>query len=301
MGQLAEIIGVLEKGNNLKVVAPETKGQAVNRPVPMEKPGLGFPKLSMKSLFSLKQEKAFRPINLALISVLIIAGTLGFFFTREFQLRKQTLLQLTRVETDRQNLEQSVAQLRDEVNKQRQEVDRLLADLKAANAKAAMVDTLEASHRTEIGKMTKLYENQLQTLKRVLETREELMRTLETNFESIRKLLDRGVPTAASVIAIQSSGTAVQAGQFGKTVSVGGNVPSGQVLMVNQQHRFIIINFGPAEGAQAGRFVEIQNKGKSIGQARIERVYQTLSAASVLSDDTLRRVKTGDSVFLALS
>ena len=164
-----------------------------------------------------------------------------------------------------------------------------------------MVDTLEASHRTEIGKMTKLYENQLQTLKRVLETREELMRTLETNFESIRKLLDRGVPTAASVIAIQSSGTAVQAGQFGKTVSVGGNVPSGQVLMVNQQHRFIIINFGPAEGAQAGRFVEIQNKGKSIGQARIERVYQTLSAASVLSDDTLRRVKTGDSVFLALS
>lgn len=292
MSQLAEIIGVLERESHSKTQMPEFKANVSNKPVfPI------FQKLAMNPMLHLKKEGAFRPANVILIGALVGIGILGFFLMRQFQLRQETLAQLSRVETERSNLEQAVADLRAELEKQREDILKLTADLEAASAKAAMVDTLQESHRTELSRVTKLYEGELQSLQGALKSRDSLIKSLESNLEGVRKLFERGsaaAPSAASAGLPSSREASV--GPFPAQ-----GIPSAKVMMVNQANRFVIVDLGPAAGAGIGRFLQIYHGGKSIGQARIERVYQTLSAATVLSDDTLERVQAGDTVYLALA
>ena len=71
-------------------------------------------------------------------------------------------------------------------------------------------------------------------------------------------------------------------------------------MLVNRWHRFVIVNIGPSNGAQIGRTVEIYQNGKLLETGKIERVYQTLSAASIISEDVLERVNSGDAIYLGL-
>jgi hypothetical protein len=282
-------------GKKLEIKSPSKNG---------DRNGQSFSKLFMNPILNLKQEKAFSPLLVGLILALIGTGTLGFFFIHEFQLRKQTISKLVQVESERSSLEQSVAQLRKEVAKQREELEKLAGDLKEANTKAAMVDTLQTAHQVELDRVTKLYDNQLSSLKQVLEVREGLIQTFESNLVSIRRLLERNSQAASAPnVAVGMPLASVNANNNeASKKSVQTSIsPAGKVVAINQANRFILLSYGPTEGAQMGQYIQIHHGGKFLGQGRIERVYQTLSAATILSDDTLRQVEVGDPVFLTFS
>jgi hypothetical protein len=78
-------------------------------------------------------------------------------------------------------------------------------------------------------------------------------------------------------------------------------VKKGMVVQVNQTHHFIITSLNRAQGVELGQTVQIYQEGAPLGVGRVERVYETLTAVTILSEDTLERVKTGDQVYLAIA
>lgn len=240
---------------------------------------------------------------LFLVLALLGAGAFAFLFVRELSLHQSAVSQLTQAEQERAELSQAVSQLRTEVTEQREEISRLVADLKAANAKAGLVDTIRSEHEAELARMQAHYEEQVGSLRDILQIRDEVIATFESNLNSIRELLkgpaselDEGFAGARR--AIQSR--TIAAGGLKPSVPPGMSVPQGRVLKVNPEHHFIVVSLGPNEGAQEGRYVQLYRSGTFLGEGRIDRVYQNLSAATVLSEDTLSHIREGDQVFLVL-
>ncbi|MFC1646502.1 hypothetical protein ACFL2Y_04935 [Candidatus Omnitrophota bacterium] len=69
---------------------------------------------------------------------------------------------------------------------------------------------------------------------------------------------------------------------------------SGEVLLINKEYSFIVINVGAVNGVEEGDAFEISHIGIPLGQVRIEKVHERMSAANLLPGLNIRQVKEGD-------
>lgn len=256
-----------------------------------------FSRTLVEPITSLKKGGFPRPnIKAAAIALLFVgAGAIGFLFVRESVLRRQAMTQLTKTEQARAGLEQSVSQLRIDVSHQKEEISRLVTELESANKKAAEVEQIRSKHEAELADMKKLYEGQIGELKKTLEDREGFIVSLQNSIQSLKERLEAPSQEAASIQGAAAEPSAVSV-PIARTA--GERPASGKILMIDEKHRFIVVNIGPAQGAASGRFVQVYQGGQPLGQARIDRVYQNLCAATVVGEDVLKRARKGDLVFL---
>lgn len=245
--------------------------------------------------------------NLALIFALVVAvaaaGALGFLFTRESAARRQMAVQLELAHDEQSRLEQSAAKLASDAEDQQSKLQKLTLDLSEANAKAVLIDTMRSEHEVELSRVKTFYETQISALKEVVQMRDQLARTLQSDLETIKRLLERGAVSATVGVAIPDTSSETSAQMVSQpTVEsiIASAQRSAQVLAVDRENRFLVTDLGPAEGAHAGSFIQIYRGHKHLGQARIDRTYQTLSAATIISDDLLEQVQEGDKAFLRL-
>ncbi|MBI3999339.1 MAG: hypothetical protein HY351_01875 [Candidatus Omnitrophica bacterium] len=256
------------------------------------------PKLSMEPLkLNTESGKPNAAFVLFVALAVVAVGALGFFLWREFSLRRETVLQLTEARSQQVRLDQTVSELKAEVASQKEEIDRLISDLSAAMTKAALVDTMRSAHEAEITRIKGIYENQTASLRGVTELKNELVKTLQTELRALRSIFERDVVTVP--VAARTNEPNFAQGS-GIAAFSGFKPPSGKVLSVDHDNRFLIINIGPAGGARLDGLVQIHHKGNPVGEGRIDRTYQNLSAVSILSNDVLEHVEVGDQVFLAI-
>ncbi|OGX04110.1 MAG: hypothetical protein A3G87_07460 [Omnitrophica bacterium RIFCSPLOWO2_12_FULL_50_11] len=288
IGELKENGNRAEKKEEDRV-NPKPEEQKLESPESEMKPSLlsqiGVPRLSL----------------LFLVFALLGAGAFAFLFVRESSLRQGAVSQLAQTEQERLELSQAVSQLRIEVAEQREEISRLVADLKAAHVKAGLVDTIRSDHEAELARMKAHYEEQTESLRSILQIRDEVITTFESNLNAIRELLK------SNTAAVEPRSAKAQAASGGRMSPARGirpagrpgvAVPTGRVLKVNPVQQFIVVNLGSNEGAQEGLYIQIYRGGTFLGEGRIDRVYQNLSAATIVSEDTLSSIQAGDKVFL---
>ena len=246
--------------------------------------------------------------TVALIFALVVmtgaTGALGFLFTRESALRKQAGIQLELVQDEQSKLEQSAAKLRTDAELRQTEIQKLTLDLKEANARAALAGTVQSQNETEITRVRSFYEAQITALKEVVRMRDRWARNFQSQLEAIRRLLERSAVSGSVGAAVPQTSTETLAPNVTAPSApplATANVPvTGKVLAVDFGNRFIVTDLGPVQGAQAGSVIQIYHGQDYLGQARIDRTYQDLSAATVISDDLLERVQEGDQAFLTL-
>ena len=188
---------------------------------------------------------------------------------------------------------------------------KLSSELKRTQPKADLIDKLREDHAEELSRVKSRYETQISGILKTLETKDKLIKSLQSNLKNIRSMLEENkvvlaAPTAAGAVVSEvpeapPTPTNLLTGVAPINSSAEFHPSTGAVLMINQDYQFIVVDIGAAEGAQVGRFVQIYQKGQIIGQGRIDRVYQDLSAATILSEDTIAHVQQGDQVVLALS
>ncbi len=70
----------------------------------------------------------------------------------------------------------------------------------------------------------------------------------------------------------------------------------GKVLVVNREFNFVVVNLGSKDGMQVGTKVNILRGNKKIGSAQVERVYENMSAATLLVEEQKGQIKEGDSI-----
>jgi len=70
----------------------------------------------------------------------------------------------------------------------------------------------------------------------------------------------------------------------------------GQVLVVNREFDFIVVNLGQDDGMKTGALLEVSRGGKILGRVEVEKIYGNMSAAIILPDTNKDKLKEGDSV-----
>jgi len=70
----------------------------------------------------------------------------------------------------------------------------------------------------------------------------------------------------------------------------------GKVLVVNREYDFIVINLGQKDGVNLGDTFEVLRKDKSLGQAKVEEVRDTMSVATPGTKDMIKQIKEDDRV-----
>ena len=70
----------------------------------------------------------------------------------------------------------------------------------------------------------------------------------------------------------------------------------GKVLVVNREYDFIVINLGQKDGVNLGDAFEVLRKDKSLGQAKVEEVRDTMSVATPGTKDMIKQIKEDDRV-----
>lgn len=70
----------------------------------------------------------------------------------------------------------------------------------------------------------------------------------------------------------------------------------GNVLVVNKDYNFVVINLGNKEGVKAGSVFNVYHNDKYIGDVKVEKVHESMSAAGFASANIKDGVSEGDKV-----
>ncbi|MDD4909913.1 MAG: hypothetical protein PHR44_04450 [Candidatus Omnitrophica bacterium] len=76
--------------------------------------------------------------------------------------------------------------------------------------------------------------------------------------------------------------------------SAGETGNSGKVLVVNREYNFVVIDLGVEDGIKAGEVLSLYRDNRLLGDIKIEKVHESMSAANMLSEGMKDRVKEGD-------
>jgi peptidoglycan hydrolase CwlO-like protein len=70
----------------------------------------------------------------------------------------------------------------------------------------------------------------------------------------------------------------------------------GRVLVVNKEYNFIVIDVGQNDGVEKGVAIEIREGTELLGKAEIDKVYETMSSATLLPGANINFIKKGNLV-----
>ncbi len=70
----------------------------------------------------------------------------------------------------------------------------------------------------------------------------------------------------------------------------------GKVLVLNKEYNFVVVNLGSKEGVVVGDQFSVYRGDKYIGDVKVEKVQEAMSAAGFLIEGVKNKVKEGDKV-----
>ena len=73
-------------------------------------------------------------------------------------------------------------------------------------------------------------------------------------------------------------------------------VVSGQVVVVNREYDFIVMNLGKHHGLSVGQEFHVVRDNQVLGKVKVEKVYDELSAATILPESQKNNIREGDLV-----
>ena len=71
------------------------------------------------------------------------------------------------------------------------------------------------------------------------------------------------------------------------------------VLVVNRKFNFIVANLGRLGGADLGTSLDVYRNGKLIAKTKIEKLYDNMSAATILPEWKNAKIKEGDKIYFS--
>jgi archaellum component FlaC len=206
----------------------------------------------------------------------------------------------TRVEEDLTRVKQELAKSQDELIKvveaketlarsvedREKEIGRITKDLEQTRSEAKQVNAQLAEIQSERDTMKRQLAD-LERAKMDLETK--VMELSEKPTVELEKVLVTGDDTA--------SGSPSAAGAAVLPVSTTARVPSeGQVVVVNREYDFVVMNLGKNQGLSIGQEFQIVRGNEVLGKVKIEKIYDELSAAAILPESKKSSIREGDVV-----
>jgi len=83
---------------------------------------------------------------------------------------------------------------------------------------------------------------------------------------------------------------------LGTIVVAPGEIPEGEILTVNKEHNFVVINLGEKHGIKPGQTFSVYRKKRFRGDLQVVKVQEDLSIANLLPDTKINSLRKGDRV-----
>ena len=74
------------------------------------------------------------------------------------------------------------------------------------------------------------------------------------------------------------------------------SLADGQVVVVNREYDFIVMNMGKNHGLSVGQEFQVVRDSQVLGKVKVEKVYDELSAATILPESQKENIREGDIV-----
>lgn len=265
-------------------------------------------------------------IGLALLvvaSVFFLSSTVAFFISgeKEKQKRMQLEEELKKIEEAKSVLEGELDEvkvvnkdLESKLNSAREQAQKIAEELarekEGRNILTAQLD--EEKKRTDqlVADVMKEKEARLELVQQ-LSKAEESYRELKTKLDLMidaKETLEARLKDLLAKKGVELESIEVGGGYQGRG-SASTSVPAAEeglggasagrktnVLVVNKKFSFIVTNIGTSDGAEAGRELDVFRDGEMIARAKIEKIYDNMSAATLLPEWKDAAVKEGDLV-----
>jgi len=189
----------------------------------------------------------------------------------ELALLKDQMTQMTKQLTEEQQAKDALATSIDE---RQREIDRLNKDLAQAR-----------SERGSLAEQVTTLKGEQEALQAQLAKAEQAKTELETK---VLELSEHPSVELEKVIVTSASPSAASSSQLPAT--------QGQVVVVNREYDFIVMNLGKRQGLALGQEFQIVRGQQVLGRVKVEKVYDELSAAAILPESNKDAIREGDLV-----
>ncbi len=109
-----------------------------------------------------------------------------------------------------------------------------------------------------------------------------------------------GQPGASGTQPAAPGGAAVTPATATAPINMSGGVGFGklvgQVLVVNKEFAFVVINLGQKDGLKESLVFDVYRGQQFLGKVQVERIYDTMSSAVILPEFNKEEIKEGDMV-----
>lgn len=192
-------------------------------------------------------------------------------------------------------------ELADQIVEEKQAVEDAKAELTSAQAELDdATDRLETERREKLALADELAKAKQDT-KKVQDDLTQLRQAKEALERRVKEMMTAGT-TPETIVVTPSAGAAparpvppVQQVPPLKGASTA-HASSGTVLVVNKEFNFIVVSLGEKDGLKSGQSLEVLRANRVIGKVQVERVYENMSAANLLPEQTKTEIKEGDTV-----
>lgn len=262
---------------------------------------------------------------LAALSLVVAGAAIYFLIDKGERLQAvQRDLQLAEAEkTDLkariENVQQLKARAEEELASVQRELEQSTDELtKSLQSQETLTRSVEDRER-EIGRLTKDLEqargdvtrssNQLAKLQAERDDATRKVADLEKAKSDLENKLmasdqptvelDRVMVSGAGGSGDSGSIMPVSASPYGSSLggsSISAPAGEGQVVVVNREYDFIVMNLGKNHGLAIGQEFQIVRGSEVLGHVKIEKVYDELSAAAILPDSKKSSIREGDTV-----
>ncbi len=206
-----------------------------------------------------------------------------------------------------QDIQQAKTKVEEDLTRTRKELAESHVQLvKAVEAQGALTHTVEdreqeiahlTNNLTKAQEETKALSAQLAQLQTERDTLKQQLAGLErAKGELESKALELSERPAVELEKVRVTNEQSQ----GSQAASGGGVPAaatnGQVVVVNREYDFIVMNLGRNHGLAVGQEFQIVRDNQVLGKVKVEKVYDELSAAAILPESQKDNIREGDTV-----
>lgn len=202
--------------------------------------------------------------------------------------------------------ERIILELQSKLQEARQKIDLLNVDLEqektarqeaVAKIEQVRVDLEQQQKlRSDLEKKLNLAQDDVKKTQEQLKELETQRVKLETKVKDLESK-SQGVELGKIVVSQEAGapGVAITAVPAGNMV-VPAPAGKGKVLVVNKDYNFLVFNLGSKDNINVGDVFSVYRDNKYLGDVKVEKVHEAMSAAGFVSADIKDKVIEGDTV-----
>jgi DNA repair exonuclease SbcCD ATPase subunit len=237
------------------------------------------------------------------------AGIAATLLVQEREARKIKERQLAVVQAENQDLQLQVDEIQTAKQHVEMELSRAKAQLSEATqqladaqeAKDALAQTVQ-ERQLEVDRLSKDLE-QIRTERGALvkelaelKTQQEAMRTQLSALKQTKADRDTRGGEASGRASVELEKVVVAHPEDLIGAPMPASATQGQVVVVNREYDFIVINLGKRQGLALGQEFQVVRDQQVLGRVKVEKIYDELSAAAILPNSNKDAIREGDDV-----